>query len=444
MAVSEDSAQKLFNQYPQIIQRFMKGLAEALNKLMEKWEKDREYRPYRALARAIDNGNCSYFKADDDFKGKLHARLKEDGIPHINFNGYFVVKNKDLDKVTNTYREILVGELNYFQEVNKSELLNAIAKSDRFENKDVMTFEYLNLYEFESLKAKCNDICKGFMIGTDKMNDSQYSLSVHSSSIYNKNPQKNDLCKAFLASTLSIYGPNRGIKEKQIEADVELEQKVRELKNVDSSFYIVSENDSSRFIEVAETGFEVYDSLIEEGKRVDHMIFRIDKDDVNYAAELQKYMDTMYDKVIVSNIEDLGKHLSESDACLTTLRPKKGMDAILVSKANKELTNEINRMIKEKHKGHSIEFTEYEEEAASILEGLQRGVVPAEYKDEDFEILNSIFESKQMDIPDFDDVVKGLTVQKPVIKIEKAKRIAKEIVKDARRVHENTDRQGKE
>ena len=148
--MSEEAAQKNLTGMAKILEKFMKALAESLSKLIDKWEKDKEYRPYRALAKAISNGDCSYFQSDPDLRGKLHARLKEEGISHINCNGYFVVKNDDIDKVSAIYREILVGELNYFQEVSKPEFLNAIARSDKFSNKDVMTFEHLNIYEFES------------------------------------------------------------------------------------------------------------------------------------------------------------------------------------------------------------------------------------------------------------------------------------------------------
>ncbi len=441
--MSEEAAQKNLVGMAKIVEKFMKALADALSKLIDKWEKDKEYRPYRALAKAIDNGECSYFMADTELRGKLHARLKEEGISNINFNGYFVVKNSDLDKVSAVYREILVGELNYFQEVSKKEFMNAIAKSDKFPSKDVMTFEHLNIYEFESLKAKCNDICKGFMIGTAQMSPNQYSLTVHKSSVYNKNPKKNDVCKAYLASALSILGENRGIKEKQIEADLELERTVRELKNVDKSFYIVSENDNSRFIEVSEKGFEVYDSLIEGGQRVDHMVFNIGKDDINYTAELQRYMDTMYDKAIVNNIEDLGKHLAAGDA-IVSARPKKTRAAILVSKANREVTNKINQMIKDYHKDKSVGFKEYEQEAADILDCLHKGRIPEKYKEEDMAELKNIYTSKEMEIPDFKDVIGGLTDRGPTVKIEKAEKINKEIVKEARIIHENSDRQGKE
>ena len=444
MIVAEESAQRTLTGMARILEKFMKALGESLSKLIDKWEKDKEYRPYRALAKAIDNGDCAYFQADAELRGKLHARLKEEDIAHINFNGYFVVKNSDLDKVSSLYREILVGELNYFQEVSKPELMNAIAKSEKFANKDMMTFEHLNIYEFESLKAKCNDICKGFMIGTEQTAPHQYSLTVHSSSVYNKNPKKNDVCKAFLASTLSIYGANRGIKERQIDADLELERQVREMKDAKSSFYIVSENDSSRFIEVSEKGFEVYDSLIEDGKRVDHMVFNIDRDDINYTAELQRYMDTMYDKAIVENIQDLGKHLAAGDARITSRRPKKGKDALLISKANKELTNTINEMIKTRHKNNPIDFREYEQEAADILDGLQKDICPDGYKEEDMDKLKTIFSSKEIQIPDFKDVIDGLTEKGPIIKIEKAEKIKKEVVKESRKVHENTDREGKE
>ena len=282
------------------------------------------------------------------------------------------------------------------------------------------------------------------MIGTQQTGNNQYSLTVHSSSVYNKNPKKNDVCKAYLASSLSVLGENRSIKEKQIDADLALEKTVRELKDVNKSFYIISENDNSRFIEISEKGFEVYDSLIENGQRVDHMVINVARDDINYTAELQRYMDTMYDKAIVESIEDLGKHLAAGDLKLEKRRKKKSKDAVLVSKANREITNKINEMIKTRHKDRTVGFKEYEKEAAEILECLQNDKVPEKYSLDDMTSLKEIYTSKEMKIPNFDDVIGGLTDRGPTIKIEKAEKINKEIVKESRKVHENTDRQGKE
>lgn len=442
--MSEEIAQKGLNQMVNTFKSFMKSLSKVFEEWLDKMQKNIEYIPYRKLAKQLGEGKCSLFQPDSDYRSRLQTSLKNEGIPYMNVNGYLIVKNDDLQRTQELYRELLVSQLNYFQEVSKTEFENAIAKSPKIDDKTITVFDNLNLYEFESLKAKCNDISKGFMVGTEKKNDYQYSLLVHQSSIYQKNPKKNDLCKAYLASTLSLYGPNNEIKKEQISADVRLEAELQQLRDVKETFYLVSEDDPARYIEVNSLGFSVHDLVIGEGGAINYpAVANFTRSDINYSSELQRYMDTMYDKVIVTDIDDIKGALKTGELNFKSSRPKKTKLNRAYSKVHKSLVYEINRIIKETH-SEPLTIQQYEKEAAVLLESLKSKEIPSKYSKEDIDKLKEIFTSQDVKIPDYKNVIANLTEQLPTL-IEKQAEKAKvvEVVAE-RKVHENSDRQGKE
>lgn len=387
------------------------NIAEIIGALLEYLEREAQLAPQKALAKWIrDGGSLVSYPIQGHCKAELKYEMEKQGIPYVETTtGYLIIPEPSLNQVREINREILVGKCNYFQEVDGVEMENAIAKIDRIENKEIFSLHGLDKYETEVLKNKCNNISAGFMVGISQEGTDTYELSVHGDKIYNPEINK-DFCKAYLQMAFSLYGPNHSTKIEQIKADEKTDSLVRELKNSKDVHYVVGadDNDPKRYIEMNSNGFEFYESVILDGERIDRQICRIDKDNPNYESELERYMDRIFNKVVLNNADDLGKHLSVNGRNIECDRPRPDVKGMQASMAADKITDIIDRMVKTHMKEDNIQFsnvnqafTYYQREAAAIMNAIEKNVVPANYSVDDFREIKKVCEEHKTNISEF-------------------------------------------
>lgn len=426
----------------QFAQAAVSNIAELIEALLEYLERNAQLAPQKALAKWIkDGGSLVSYPIQGHCKAELKYEMEKNGIAYVETTtGYLIIPEPSLDKVRELNREILVSKGNYFQEVDGVEMENAIAKFDRIENKDIFSIHGLNKYETEVLKNKCNNISAGFMVGISKEGEDSYELSVHGNRLYNPDVKK-DFCKAYLQMAFSLYGPNREIKVAQIEADEKIDNDVQKLKSSEDVHYIVGADDENpkKFIEINSNGFEFYESSIVDEKRVDRQVCRIDKNDPNYESELARYMDRIFNKVILHNTDDLGDHLAIEGRNLECDRPRPDYHGMQVSMAADKITDTIDKMVKTRMQEEGINFlnvnqafTYYQKEAADIMESIERNTVPANYPVEGFREIKKICEEHQVSISEF-------SKSKEVLMSARGE-IHKAVVRDISKQDINTDK----
>lgn len=377
--------------------RMLKILAEMLE-LNDRNSSQRE------MARWIRSGGGIYeYSIEGKDRGAVLAELDKKQIPYIETNDKSSILIRDCDKelVENLHRQVLIANGNYYQVVDAKEMESAVAQFDKIKNKELFTLDGLSNYEMEVLKNKCNHISAGFMIGVAEENG-RYSATIMGKHVLNPDPERQDFCKSFLESRLSLNGQNASLKVDQIDADAKVDARVASLKGDDTNHYIVGARDRNQYIELSSTGFEYYRVKNGEDGRVQTSV-RCDINNPNYEAELQRYMDRIYDRVVIEDINKLNKHLDGEDV-LSSQRPHKSQEAYDVSLAEHQTADIIDRMIKESiaHKHLQFDKSEdalsyYTQEAGKILAASLRGEMLQEYPDDKMAELNSLYSEKGID-----------------------------------------------
>lgn len=422
-------------------------VARLLAALAEYLEKNALYAPQLELAKWIKSGNgVDVYPIQGNSFAAFRAELDKANIPYLDIGNEreLLIRNCDLEKCKEVNRKILITELNYFQDVNTREMESAIAGSEKINNKEMLTIHDLSKYDVEVIKNKCNNISAGFMVGVEKTADEKYCLTVHSSKVYDEktaDPEAKkhvtDFCKAYTQAMISLYGPNGFIKTAQIDADEAIDSAVEQLKGTDTVHYIVGADDNTKFIEINGKDFQYYETHFnEKGERVDRLLVRADVTDINYDSELQRCMDRIYNKAIISNLSELTEHLSTKERTVDSERPRRNEAQYRISIAESLITDKMDEMIKgrlieEENIQSSYEsFQYYQEEVAGIFECLERGEVREGYKQEDFETIAQIMVEADVDITDYQISVQQ--IREFEIDIHKARSLEKKKIKEVR------------
>lgn len=384
-----------------------KSVAQILDMLADYIEANIRYAPQREMARWIkSHGQCCAYTIKGKCINELKQELNRQGIPYIDVmdDSKIIIKYPDLEQVNDINRDILIGKANYFQEVDAQALENAIASSSRIPDKEILTIHGLNKYECEVLKNKCNDITRGFMVGVTKESGGLYSISIHAPKTYSSDIEKTDFCKAYTEMAFSLYGLNAELKVAQVDADEKIDEKVRSLKGCEETNYIIGVDDPSKYIELNSSGFELHRVRMYNGEIRDTEAFFINKDDPNYEVELQKCMDTIYNKAVISDEQMLLNHLNTKKRNIDTRRPEKDMEQVSISSMEDNVTDRLNFMIKTGERAQEMEnaspdvaFTIYQQEASKILQAVMDGKDIPSYKKEDIDAVKKEFSDIKAD-----------------------------------------------
>lgn len=389
----------------------VRKLIEAISKWLEFNAKNEQQ---RQLAKYLKGGGSLYVCTDKVDAGKLYYELEKAGIIKMKTNnGKILVRQKDIEKVAQIERRLIIEQGRYYQMVSVKELSDAVARSEN-KDKDLFKISGLNEYEVESLKNKCNNIKKGFTVGVEEKADNEYDFAIKKAELYRdprtlssgKVVQDKDFSKAYLESVISLYGPNSENKHKQIEADKKFDAQVLDLLKTDGTKYIVSVDDPTKYIEVTKSGFTPISiqvdadgkfTVIEDSKK------HISREDPNFLFELQRETDGYLNKAIIEDFGELQKHLSTKERNIPTERPGLSGKMYAYAKANDVLTETIDRMAREQVNAMHLsdpeeKFKAYTQEAKKILDALvlDDGTLD-KYKEEDVKTLMSVFDSKEVD-----------------------------------------------
>ncbi len=349
-------------------------------------------------------------------KGEMMDALRKEGIPFIpTMNGEVIaIRDCDLERVLEINRDLNIAKCNYFQEVESEKMEDVIAKSDRVPTKDIITIEGLDKYEYEVLKNKCNDITSGFMVGKGQngQDPEKIDLSVRADMV--SSDRKMDFCRAFLAANMSLYGMNGEIKRAQIEEDEKVDKAVDDFIANKETAYIVSANSnkSRQYISINENGFQYHTSFKKDGEWHDETSKEISINDPNYRLELQRYMDKIYDKAIITSHEKLDEYVRTGD--VETNRPRKSQQQYTIASAEKDMAKKIDQMIDERIEKQGLKealgldneklFNYYRSEARDILDALSKNKTLDRYDAKDFEDIQMLARTAGIDIVRYKNV----------------------------------------
>ena len=423
--------------YARQIAKQVKRLLEALITYLEFHAKTEEQ---RILAKYLKDGGTLAFCTDKVDAGKLMYELEKEGIAKIKTNnGRVIVRREDLPKVAKIERRLIVAEGRYYQMVPYEEMSDAVARSDS-KNKNLFVVNGLDHYEIESLKNKCNSIKAGFQVATEKTGKDSYKFAVKESELYKeprylssgKQKQDKDFSRAYLESMLSLYGPNRENKLKQIDADRKFDDDILARVNSGEVSYIISVDDPKKYIELNATGFTVCNvSYTEDGKYVVNKDVNstVSTQDPNFTYELQRETDAMYNKAILSDNDTLNKHLSTKERNIVTDRPGLSGKMFAYAKANDKLAETIDKMVRAKvnqigYEKAEDKFNAYVEKSKEILSDLINDKQIEGYDEKDVSKLEAIINEKEIDRDDYSSCVETFgKLDRQIVRAEKAKDI---------------------
>ncbi|MCR5670700.1 MAG: hypothetical protein K6G10_06810 [Butyrivibrio sp.] len=358
------------------LRQFLEMLADAI-------EGSRAGAAQKEMAKWIkESGQCTAYTVEGKCGRELKAELSKQGIGFIEVmdESTLVVKTPDIDRIREINRDILKEKGNYYQEIDGNEMERIFAKSDKIPDKTMMTLHGLDKYEYETLKNKCNDITKGFMVGLTKENSDEYALSIHAAKTYNPDPNKMDFCKAYASMALSLYGANSDVKRQQIDADEKLDKTIASLKGCENTHYVIGVDDPRKFIEINAQGFELHRIRMVGGKIENMQVMEVRNDSPDYEIELQKCLDGIYNKAIIDNDDKLFEHISVKQRNFNPLRPEKSETQAHIADMEKKVVQISNEMIKSGPKAKLISkmppkeaFEAYREEMFAILTSVMDG-----------------------------------------------------------------------
>lgn len=361
----------------------------------------------RALAKWIRRGgSLAIHHVQGHCLPEVKAELRRQGVPFmVTKNDAVFVRVDDLSIVREINHDILLAGCKYYQQNELRDLEDAVTRFCKGKP-EIIALHGLDNNELKVFMNKCNDITKGFTIGTEKEPDGRHTAAAracHTISLVREDRErelkyKKDFCKATLEAMFSLYGPNEEVKKRQLECDKKFEDDVANIKkNCKETKYIVGENDVNHYIELNADSFRFLDR-----SKNPPLLASFNKDDINFDGELQCALDSLRDKRFVNTPSELWAHLSdENEKRIKSERTKKAMDQIDISNAAKTMVNRIDYMIKNrfiKEKLVTVEgsllvpveeiYERYRKEASSIIKSFANGQVDKNYPQTDFDVLN--------------------------------------------------------
>ncbi len=404
--------------------QYMRALAETVAKVLDMLKDaiDQDIR-YKDKVWMLKNmKQCEMYPVKGKCLNELKTDLDKKGIPYIDFNtgrNELYIKRDNLEEVQDINKQILITRTNYYQEVPGDDLERAIAKSPAVKDKDILSLHNLNKYQCEVLKNKCNDITKGFMVGVNKDDEISSTISVHAPWTISDDLDKTDFCKAYLEMAFSLHGPNAVLKMQQVDADEKLDKEVESLKGCKDTHYVIGVDDPTKYIELNANGFEMHRLRIENGEIKNSQVTTVDKDSPDYEKELQKCMDSIYNKAVIDNEETLQKHINIKERNVETNRPEKNKEQKILSRMETDLSSQINKMIKTGPKAEMLKecaktgfaneaFELYQQEAKKILTAVIDKTPLIGYEDKDVKKMEQLFKDAKADPSDYKSVLGAL------------------------------------
>ncbi len=406
-----DDTTKFISEISQEAIRLLAALGEYL-------DAEARYAPQKEMAKWIRNhGQCYAYHVQGNCANELKNELNERNIPYINLmdGKTLIIKEPDAKELHDINHKILVAKANYYQAVDTEMMEDVFAKSNLLKDKGIITLHDLSDYQCEVLKNKCNDISKGFMVGIEEESPGRYAVSIHAPMTYKEEAGKMDLCKAFAEMTYSLYGNNADIKAAQIEADEKLDKEIAALKGDHATKYVIGIDDPRRYLEINAQGFEKHIQAFTAKGVQDIEEKFVDKNDPAYEVELQKALDGISNKKLLSSHDELISHLSTKKRNFETDRPEKSDVQARVSKMEKNIINIADRMVKEgpmakkiKEMSPSDAFAAYQHEMNTVISAAIEDREAPGYQTKDIKKIKEEFKEAEVSPEDYKQTTKWL------------------------------------
>ena len=127
-----EAAEQNFKSTAQMMTTTGEYLLALLQALVDYLEVEAKFAPQKEFAKWIKNGGqCSFYDIQGKCKQDVLAELRSKQIPYIelaNDPNKILIKSPDVDKIQAINRAVLIAHVNYFQEVDRTEMEDAIAK----------------------------------------------------------------------------------------------------------------------------------------------------------------------------------------------------------------------------------------------------------------------------------------------------------------------------
>ena len=384
----------------------------------------------KELAKAIKDKNAVvYYVRGEGLDAAVKKKMLQAGIafiPEKDADGReaLVVSRGSLDRINEINDQCLIEQSMFYQAVGGKRMEDVLARDKGFKNKGIFELDGLSFYDMECLKNKCNDISKGFTVGIDKNEDDTYRVVLRQSKVFEINPKKTDFCEAAARYVMSLYGPNRETKMKQIDDDSRTDLEISKKRDEKKEFWVVSQDRTDQYIHffpsydedhnITGYQFEYQERKADKELNRDNQkssgyecMSMHDDSEKTFDVEFIRAADRLKNKVIITDPTQFAEHLNTPEKKYQTDRTEKTIHQAVVSEGEKMLTNKINTMIKttafkEKEKLSAKEaFDRYRKNYVEIMEALKEGKVPDGYNEADMQELATIVYNQDMKLDDY-------------------------------------------
>lgn len=388
-----ETSERNFNQASKMAKDTMDVIARFLEAIGNQLAQKGRFAAQLALAEWIKDGNSiTSIHPYAPTSGKLLYQLDLQKIPYVSqTDGSICVKPTDVAKIHEIERSLKIAHCMYFQEVGMDEMENDIALYGNEKKKEMLILKDVDPHFKETIVRKCNDISKGFMVGTEALESGNYNLAVAGTKIFTTNDEEKDFCKAYLQAVVSLYGPNHDVKVLQLIADEKLEKEIKELPDDGVSRYIVGVDDKNvkNVVEITPTDFQYYQWVADkDGQIRQKMISNVDKDDPSYELELDRCLDRINNKAMLYDVNEYEEHINTNERTVGTLRPEKSYEQYLLTVCTERMVEKIDEVIRKDIKEKRLEdapveevFGFYKEASEKIMEGIRTEKFPPEYEE---------------------------------------------------------------
>ncbi len=365
------------------------------------------------FARGIKQGEgISSYAIQGDCTGALKYRLDANGIAYIPLTDQqkIFIRNADIKKIRKLNKEALKEAAAYMQDMDISELEEAVANVEQFTDKNILHLRKLGNNFAEVLKKNCNKLAPGMPIGSDSYMYGIkvfHDLALHAASVFSPK-SKNDFCKAYLTTAVSLCGKNRIFREAQISCDI--------ADRIDCMYVHNSMPPTQHFIvdayrpdivmefciggvevsKVGRSGDEI--SLIQEAY--------VDIDDEMYDDIVLDYMNRIPNKVLIDDPGKIMGFLAEHEGTPANVAVQKlsfykervreqNLIQILDKAARSHIRDagllEVSRDI----------FTVYTTLCAELVQAVEKGIAPKSFSGEEFAAVKNSLKTKGIELKDY-------------------------------------------
>lgn len=374
----------------------------------------------RALGSYIKSGNPMVLvTVDDRIIDDLKERLHNERIGFLGGDiegpeSVLFVPTKDEDRLKEIEEELLrekgfnVVQMN-IEELNQSVKASAIAKGKDVEGCRIYEIRGLSEEEALSLKNKCQGITSNFVIGIDMENNGECNLAVSGNRVFSFSPDVRDFAKAYLDSTIFLYGARNEDKYDRLVSQKDFLSslpKETDVKRGEDHKYIYGKQNNSRYIEIDESDFKVYNYASKDKDTITRdLVDQVMKDDPSYMDKLTGYCIGLQECEI-GDMADLTAHCQKNDYSFDYKQQ------LRIELKERKLADKINEIVKTKmakdphfkyQMDKSILLNEYIEQSKQILDALANNTNPYGITKDQADSLYDYMLEANLDLADYRD-----------------------------------------